>query len=78
MVQTRGQQTREESPSSRGALRDVTAEGDAASTSTELLLALALPSTEHSTAVLAGGGSGRNGPVSSHTISVSAPTTGVV
>ena len=83
MVQSRGQQTRDQSPSSRGALRGVTAEGDAASTAVTsgatLKPAVLVPSTEPSAAVLAGGGSGRDEPVSllgagsSHPISVSAP-----
>ncbi len=83
MVQTRGQQTRDQSPSSRGALRGVTAEGNAASTTVTsgatLKHAVPVPSTEHSAAVLVGGGSGRDGPVSPlgagspDTISVSIP-----
>ncbi len=83
MVQTRGQQTGDQSPSSCGALRGVTAEGDAASTTVTsgatLKPAVSVPNTEHSAAVLEGGGSGQDGPVSplgagsSHTISVSAP-----
>ncbi len=93
MVQTRGQQTGDQSPSSRGSLRGVTAEGEAASTAVTsgatLKPAVSVPSTESSAAVLAGSGSGRDGPVSplgagsSHTISLSAPrgvsalTTGV-
>ena len=68
MVPTRGQQAGDQSPSSRGALRGVTAEGDAASTAVTsgatLKPAVSVPSTEHSAAVLAGGGSGRDGPVS--------------
>ncbi len=67
MVQTRGQQTGDQSPSSRGALRGVTAEGDAASTAVTsgatLKSAVSVPSTEASAAVLAGGGSGKDGPV---------------
>ena len=84
MVQTRGQQTGDQSPSSRGALRGVTAEGDAASTAVTsgvtLKPAVSVPSTEPSAAVPAGGGSGRDGPVSpqgagtSHTVSANAPT----
>ena len=83
MVQTRGQQTGDQSPSSRGALRGVTAEGDAASpavtSGATLKPAVSVPSTEHSAAVLAGGGSGRDetvsplGAGSPTTISVSAP-----
>ena len=83
MVQTRGQQTGDQSPSSHGTLRGVTAEGDAASTTVTagvtLKPAVSVPSTEHSAAVLAGGGSGRDGPVSPlgagypNTISVSVP-----
>ncbi len=82
MVQTRGQQTGDQSPSSRGALRGVTAEGDAASTGVTsgatLKPAVLVSSTEPSAAVLAGSSVGRDGPVSSqgagssHTISVSA------
>ncbi len=82
MVQTRGQQTGDQSPSSRSALRGVTAEGDAASiavtSGATLKPAVSVPSTEPSAAILMGGGSGRAGPVSpqgagsSHTISVSA------
>ncbi len=94
MVQTRGQETGDQSPSSRGALRGITAEGNAASTTVTsgatLKPAVSVPSTEHSAAVLAGGGSGRDRPVSPlgagspNTISVKAPmgtsalTTGVV
>ena len=83
MVQTRGQQTGDQSPSSRGALRGVTAEGNAASTAATsgatLKPAVSVPSTEHSAAILAGGGFGRDGPVSPlgagslDTISMSAP-----
>ncbi len=83
MVQTRAQQTGDQFPSSRGALRGITAEGDAASTTVTsgatLKPAVSVPSTEPSAAVLAGAGSGRDGPVSplgagsSHTISVSPP-----
>ncbi len=83
MVQTRGQQTEDQSPSSCGTLWGVTAEGDAASAAVTsgatLKPAVSVPSTEHSAAVLAGGGSGWDGPVSplgagsSNTISVSAP-----
>ena len=69
MVQTRGQQTGDQSPSSCGALRGVTAEGDAASTAVTsgatLKPAVSVPSTEPSAAVLAGGGTERDGPVSS-------------
>ncbi len=83
MVQTRGQQTGDQSPSSRGCLWGVTAEGDTASTAVTsgntLKHAASVPSTEHSTAVLVGGGSGWDEPVSPlgagspTTISVSAP-----
>ena len=83
MVQTIGQQTRDQSPSSRGTLRGITAEGDAASTAVTsgatLKPTVSVPSTEHSAAVLAGGGSGWDGPVSPrgagspNTISMSAP-----
>ncbi len=83
MVQTRGQQTGDQSPSSHGALRGVTAEGDAASTAvtsgSALKPAVSVPNTEHSAAVLAGGSSGWDGPVSQlgagspTTICVSAP-----
>ena len=84
MVQTRGQQTGDPSPSSCGALRGVTAESDAASTTVTsgvtLKPAVSVPSTEPSAVVLTDGGTGRDGPVSSlgagfsHTASVSAPT----
>ncbi len=83
MMQTIGQQTGDQSPSSRGALQVITAEGDAASTAVTsgntLKHAVSVPSTEHSTTVLVGGGSGREEPVSPlgtgspTTISVSAP-----
>ncbi len=50
-------------------LRGVTAEGDVVATTVSsrntLKHAVPAPSTEHSVAVLAGGGSGREGPVSS-------------
>ncbi len=82
-MQTRGQQTGDQSPSSHGTLRSVTAESDAASTAVTsgatLKPAVLVPSTEPSAAALASGGSGRDGPVSPlgagffHTISVSAP-----
>ncbi len=65
MVQTRGQQTGDQSPSSCGALRGVTAEGDAASTTVTsgatLKPAVSVPSTEHSADVLMG--PGRDEPV---------------
>ncbi len=68
MVQTRGQPTGDQSPSSCAALRGVIAEGDAASTAVTsgatLKHAVSVPSTEHSAAVLAGGGSGRDETVS--------------
>ena len=77
MVQTRGQQTGDQSLSVHGALLGVTAEGDAASTAVSsgstLKHAVPAPSAEHSAAVLAGGGSGWNEPVSPTTISVSVP-----
>ena len=83
MVQTRGQQTGDQSPSSHGVLRGITAEGDAVSTAVTsgntLKQAVSVPSTEHSAAVLAGGGSGWDEPAaalgagSPTTISVSAP-----
>ncbi len=67
MVQTRGQQTGDQYPSGRGALRGITAEGEAASTAVTsgdtLKHAVSVPSAEHSTAVLAGCGSGRDEPV---------------
>ncbi len=73
----------DQSPSSRGALQGVTAEGDAASTAVTsgatLKPAVSVSSTESSTFVLTDGGSGRDGPVtllgagSSHATSVSAP-----
>ncbi len=82
MVQTRGQQTGDQSPSSRGTLWGVTAEGDAASTAVTsgatLKPAVSVPSTEHSTAVPADSGSQWDAPVSPlgagspDTISVSA------
>ena len=59
MVQTRGQQS---GAPGRGALRGVTAEGDAVATTVSsgstLKHAVSAPSTEHNAAVLAGGGSG--------------------
>ncbi len=62
MVQTRGQQTGDQSPSGHGALKGVNAEGDAASTAVTsgntLKHAVSAPSTEYSAAVLAGIGSG--------------------
>ena len=65
MVQTRGQQSGDQSTLSRGTLRAVTAEGDAAATAVTsgaaLKPAVSVLSTEHSAAVLAGGGSGRDG-----------------
>ncbi len=83
MVQTRGQQMGDQSPLSHGALRGVTDEGDAASTAVAsgntLKHAVSAHTAEHSGAVLAGGGSGRDGPVSPlgagspTTISVSIP-----
>ncbi len=83
MMQTRGQQTGNQSPSVSGTLRGITAEGDAASTAVTsectLKHAVSTPSSEHSAAVLAGGGSGRDEPVSPlgagspTTISVSVP-----
>ncbi len=84
MVQTRGQQTEDQSPSSRGALRGITAEGDAASiavtSGATLKPTVSVSNAETSAAVLAGSGSGRDGPVSpqgagsSHSVSASAPT----
>ncbi len=84
MAQTTGQKTGDQSPSGCGALRGITAEGDAASTAVTsgntLKHAVSAPGAEHSAAVLAGGGSGRDEPVSplvdsgsSTTISVSVP-----
>ena len=83
MVQTRVQQTGDQSPPSRGAPRSITAEGDAASTAVTsgatLKPAVSVPSTEPSVAVLTGSNSEREGPVSplgagsSQTSSVSAP-----
>ncbi len=68
MVQTRGQQTGVQSPSGYGALWGVTAEGNAVATTVSsgntLKHAVSAPSTEHSTAVPVGGGSGREGLVS--------------
>ncbi len=68
MVQTRGQQSQDQPPSAHGALRGVTGEGDAASmaviSGNTLKHAVSVPSTEHSAAILAGGGSERDGPVS--------------
>ncbi len=68
MVQTRGQQTGDQSPSGHGALRGITAEGHTASpavtSGNTLKHTVSAPSTEHSAAVLAGGGSGREEPVS--------------
>ncbi len=77
MVQTRGQQSGDQSPSSRGTLRGVTAEGDAGSTpvasGNTLKHAVSVPSTEHSTGILAGGGSGRDEPVAP--LGAGSPTT---
>ncbi len=83
MVQTRGQQTGDQPRSSRGALRGVTAEGDAASTAVTsgatLKPEVSVPRTEPHAIALMVGGTGRDGPVSSlgigssHTTSVSAP-----
>ena len=77
MVQTRGQQTGDQSPLDRGTLWGVTAEGDAASTAatsgSTLKHAVSVPSAEHSTAVLVGGGSGRDEPVSP--LGAGSPTT---
>ncbi len=77
MVQTRGQQTEDQSPPGRGALRGVTAEGDTASTTVTsrntLKHAVSAPSAEHSTAVLAGGGSGWDEPVTP--LGAGSPTT---
>ena len=83
MVQTRGQQSGDQSPSSRGALRGVTAEGDAVSiavtSGVTLKPAASVPNTATSAAVLAGSSAGRDSSVSplgagaSHTISVSTP-----
>ena len=80
MVQTRGQQTGDQSPSVRGVLWGFTAKGDTVSTAVTsgniLKPAVSGPSAEHSAAVLAG----RDEPVSPlgagspTTISVSAPT----
>ena len=57
MVQTRDQQTGDQSPLGRGTLRVVTAEGDAASTAVTsgntLKHAVSAPSAEHSAAILA-------------------------
>ena len=82
MVQTRGQQSGDQSPSSRGTLRGVTAEGDAASiavtSGATLKPVVSVSNTETSAAVLAGSSAGRDSSVSplgagsSHTISVSA------
>ncbi len=67
-MQTRGQQSGDQSPLGRGALRGITAEGDAVATAVSLGNTLkhgvSAPSTEHSAAVLAGGGSGQEEPVS--------------
>ncbi len=80
MVQTRGQQTGEQSPSGRGALRGITAEGDTASTAVTLgNTPKHAVSAEHSAAILADGDSGRDEPVAPHgagsptTIGVSIP-----
>ncbi len=65
MVQTRGQQTGDQSPPGRGALRGVTAEGDAVATTVSSGNTLKhAVSAEHSAAILADGGSGRDDPVS--------------
>ncbi len=68
MVQTRGQQTGDQSPPSRGALCSVTAEGDVVATTissgNNLKHAVSVPGAKYSTAVLAGGGSGWEEPVS--------------
>ncbi len=67
MVQARGQQTGDHPPG-RGALRGITAEGDVVVTTVSsgnaLKNAVSVPSAEHSAAVLAGSGSGREEPVS--------------
>ncbi len=77
MVQTRGQQTGDQSPSGCDALRGVTAEGDAASTTVSfgntLKHAVSAPSAEHSAAILAGGGSGWEETVS--LLGAGSPTT---
>ncbi len=68
MVQTRGQQTGDQSPPGRGALRGVTAEGDTVATTVSsgntLKHAVSAPSAEHSAVIPAGGGSGQEGSVS--------------
>ena len=68
MVQTRGQQTGDQSPSGRGALRGVTAEGDGAATTVSsgntLKCAVSAPGAVNSAAVSMGGNAGREGPVS--------------
>ncbi len=68
MVQTRGQQTRDQSPSGHGALWGVTAEGDVVTTTVSsgntLKDAFSVPSAEHSTNIHAGVGAGWEGLVS--------------
>ncbi len=68
MVQTRGQQAGDKSPPGRGTLRGITAEGDTVaitvSSGNPLNNAVSVPSTEHNAAVLAGGGSRWEEPVS--------------
>ncbi len=68
MVQTRGQQTGDQSPPAHGTVWGITAEGDAVATTVSsgntLKHAVSPLSAEHSTTVPAGGGSGREGPVS--------------
>ncbi len=76
-MQTRGQQTGDQSPLDRGTLWGVTAEGDTASTAatsgSTLKHAVSAPSAEHSAAVLAGGSSGRDEPVAP--LGAGSPTT---
>ncbi len=61
MVHTRGQETGYQSPSGCGTLRGITAEGDVVTTTVSsgntLKHVVSVPSTKHSAAVLAGGGS---------------------
>ncbi len=67
-VQTRGQQTGDQTPPGRGTLQGVTAEGDVVATTVSsgntLKHAVSAPSAERSSTILAGGGSGRDDPVS--------------
>ncbi len=68
MVQTRDQQTGDQSPPGHGALRGVTAEGDAVATTVSsgntLKHAVSAPSAEHSATIPVSVGAGWEGVVS--------------